>query len=109
MLKIFEVSDLEMAFGVENQKIPKTSDIPQEFWDEKTYWNKLFSTLFFKGGEITNIIPKEGVDSDKALRAIKAVMRSWEPKHEDKEAIVAYMFSQWFENINIKGIDLKNA
>jgi hypothetical protein len=45
------------------------------------------------------IKPKEGVDVDKALRHIQAIMRSYQPKHEHKEAAVAYLLSQWFDDV----------
>lgn len=40
---------------------------------------------------------KPGVDAHKALRAIKAVLGSYEPKHEHKEAACAFMLSEWFD------------
>jgi len=48
------------------------------------------------------LVPKEGVDKDKAMRHIKAIMASWRPKHEDKEAACAFLFSEWFESAKWK-------
>ena len=42
---------------------------------------------------------KDGVDNKKAMAAISAILRSFDPKHEHKEAGVAYLFSEWFEEV----------
>jgi hypothetical protein len=43
--------------------------------------------------------PREGVDPEKAFRAIKATLGSFAPKHQHKEAAVAYMLSCWFAKV----------
>jgi len=43
------------------------------------------------------LTPKDGVDVKKAMRALKAALGSFEPKHEHKMAAVGYMLSQWFD------------
>jgi hypothetical protein len=56
--------------------------------------------LFFKGlsqEDINELIPKEGIDKIKALKAITSILRSFEPKHEHKEAGAAFLLSEWFE------------
>lgn len=68
-----------------------------KFYDGNTPYNKLFSTLFFSGGKIKF---KEGIDEDFKKRAwgyCRAFMGSWEPKHEEKEAICAYIMSHILE------------
>lgn len=82
--------------------LPKWSEIPEEFKQiHGTKWNDIFSKWFFTGLRDAVFVPKEGFDRDKALRFIKVHMRSCEPKHEHKEAGVAYMMSQLFEDIQI--------
>lgn len=78
--------------------LPTISQIPQEFKDRHTKWNKLFSDWFYNGLSELTVIPKENIDKNKALAVISAHMRSWEPKHEHKEAGVAYMMSLLFED-----------
>lgn len=56
----------------------------------------LFNKLFFIGGSIEHLKTKPGIDRIKAIRHIRTVMGSRQPKHEDKEAAVAYFFEQWF-------------
>lgn len=97
---IQEVSELDIAFGgsIENL-MPKYADVPEEFRRGGTKWNKVVNKWFFGGLEGVTFVPKEGVDQSKALRHIAAIMRSFEPKHEHKEAGCAYLFDQWFEDV----------
>ncbi len=63
-----------------------------------TWGSKLFSDWFFCGITSSDgLVPREGIDKAKALRHISAVMRSFEPKHEHKEAACAFLFDQWFD------------
>lgn len=96
MIQIQEVTDVDMAFPASvKHLIPE--EIPKEFKHHRsTVWNKLFSDWFFFGLKSLELTPKEGVDKDKALRHIKCIMGSFEPKHEVKESAVAYLLSEWF-------------
>ncbi len=99
MLDIPEVSDGNMLFG-QNIPLPAWDDIPEKFHRYGgTPFNKIASTLFFEGGRLSDfgLTPKDGVDQDKAMRAIRCCLGSFEPKHEHKEAGVAFMFSEWFD------------
>ncbi len=99
MLQIPEVSDVDIAFPA-NPPLPAWNDIPEKFRRYNgTPFNKIASTLFFKGGKLSDfgLTPKEGVDVNKAMRAIRCCLGSFEPKHEHKEAGVAFMFSEWFD------------
>jgi hypothetical protein len=77
-------------------------DIPEEFRQRRTKWNDIFNTMFYQGlpGK-TQIYPKQGINAGHALLHIRAIAISFEPKHEHKEACVAYLFSLWFEDIVI--------
>jgi len=44
-------------------------------------------------------MPNDGIDQNKALRHIKAILGSFEPKHEHKEAAAAYLLSLWFKSV----------
>lgn len=82
--------------------LPPYAEIPTEFKHGRTEWNKLFSQWFYSGlPKGTEFIAKEGIDRDEALRHVKYCMGSFEPKHEHKEAGVAYLLSLWFEKVNI--------
>lgn len=92
-----EVSDVDMAFGGNAMElIPSYEKLKNEKIDPK--WVKLFSDWFYCGLAKLEIELNEGIDKQKALRHIKCVMKSFEPKHEHKELGVAYLFSQFFKD-----------
>lgn len=106
MLAIPEMNRADIAFG--NVKhMPKYEKLPEEFQD--WHYNphcKAVSKWFYSGakpftggiqlGDDT-YMAKPGVDAGKALAAIRAVLGSFEPKHEHKIAACGYMLSEWFE------------
>lgn len=106
MLSIPEIDRVSVAFG-DIKHMPKYDALPKEFQD----WQynphcKAVGSWFYSGAKpIQGGIKlgddvykaKPGVDAGKALAAIKAVLGSWEPKHEHKIAACGYMLSEWFE------------
>lgn len=100
MFQAVDVSDLELAFGGDMSKLmPPYVDIPAQFKKPRgTKWNELASDWFFSGVKNLQLTPREGVDKQKALRHIAAILRSFQPKHEHKEASVAYLLEQWFSD-----------
>lgn len=101
-----DVDSLTMAFGAGEQfrkMMPPKDSIPPEFY-RHTKWNDLFSRWFFTGlPKETEFVAKPGIDKAKALRHIRTIMGSFEPKHEDKEAAVAYLLSLWFDDVKLSG------
>jgi hypothetical protein len=106
MLAIPEITRVDMAFG-NIKHMPKFETLPEPFkdWFYNPYCNDVGS-WFYKGAEgIPNGIKlngtvytaKPGVEAGKALAAIKAVLGSFEPKHEHKIAACGYMLSEWFD------------
>jgi hypothetical protein len=87
-----EVSDALLAFP--GSVGPLMKDCPSEF--RHPYWSKWQRTWFFEGLK-EYPAPKDGVDLRKAMRHLTAIQRSFEPKHEHKEAAVAFLASQWFD------------
>ena len=63
-----------------------------------TIWNQLQRDWFYHGLASLDLTPRQGVDAQKALRHLSAIQKSFESKHEHKEAAVAYLLSQWFED-----------
>jgi hypothetical protein len=107
MLKVPEgLTVADVAFG-NIKHMPKYDTLPEDF--KKHRGNEYciaISHWFFKGAkkapngiEIDGVIfrARPGVDVGEALAAIKAVLGSFEPKHEHKEAACAFMLSEWFE------------
>src|SRR6185437_15064291 len=106
MLAIPELSQADVAFG-NIKHMPRYETLPPDFKRHNgNDFVRAISTWFFKGAKGTpdgliidgmKFTTKAGVDRAKALGAIKAVLGSFEPKHEHKEAACAYMLSEWFD------------
>jgi len=95
------VTDLDTVFpGDVRLLMPTYDEIPEEFrdWNKHGPWQRWQSTWFFKGlpTEATPT-PKPGIDLSAALRHLAAIQRSFQPRHEHKEAAVAWLASLWFE------------
>jgi hypothetical protein len=43
------------------------------------------------------------VDGELAIRHLQVIQASFEPKHEHKEAAVAYLASLWFTDFDYEG------
>lgn len=99
-MKPVKVSDLELVFGGNMKKLlPPIDDIPKEFHEGNTKWNKVVNDWFFNGLKKCKWTPKEGIDTQEAIKHIAAIMGSFEPKHEHKIAGCAYLLSEFFENV----------
>lgn len=94
-----EVSQMDMAFGTTAMSLmPAFADIPDKFKAGDTKWNQLTNDWFFIGLSKLDIAEKDGIDLKMALRHIKTIMGSFEPPHEHKEAGIAFLMDQWFED-----------
>lgn len=99
-MKPIKVHDAEIAFGGKMQSLlPAMADIPEEFRKGNSKWNQVVSDWMFSGIKDCQWKPKEGIDPNEAIRHIKAIMVSFEPKHEHKEAGCAYLLSQFFDDL----------
>lgn len=100
MFPIKEVDDVTLAFpATVKHLMPNMKDIPEEFKQYNgTKWNKLVGQWFFNGLSKLELVPRPEVDANKDFRHIQAIMGSFEPKHEHKEAACAYLLSEWFED-----------
>ena len=99
-MKPIKVTDLDIAFGTNIEKLlPTMEEIPKEFKDGNSKWNKVASDWFFNGLNNCKWNPKDGVVTNDALRHIKAVMGSFQPSHEHKEAGCAYLLSEFFNDV----------
>jgi hypothetical protein len=96
-----EVDDIALAFGGDIKTLmPSRDEIPEEFWNRHTYWSRVVGDWFFSGLRDAKWKPRDGIDEQTALRHVAAILRSWEPKHEHKEAAVAYLLSLWFLEVS---------
>lgn len=93
-----EIDDVTAAFPatVTGTLLPAIADIPESFRDFDNAWCDFVEKLFFKGGALP--LAKQGIDSRKARRHLMTVLRSFEPKHEDKIFGAAWLMSLWYES-----------
>jgi hypothetical protein len=85
--------------------LPPQEKIPEEFKrHEGTVWNTFASRWFYKGLKDPEFYPVDGIDSEKAFTHVRTILGSYEPKHEYKEAAVAYLLSIWFTKIVDDGV-----
>jgi hypothetical protein len=97
-LGITDIDRISLAYG-EVVHMPRYTDVPEAFERSSHPCARLASKWFFEGlsqEDMARLTPREGVNKDKALRAIGAVLRSFEPKHEHKEAGAACLLDRWF-------------
>jgi hypothetical protein len=98
--QVKDVTDLDLAFPVTIKHLmPAWNEIPDEFKGRNNKWCRVFSRWFYRGARDAKFTPKEGVDVQKALRHVAACMGSFEPSHEHKEAGVAYLLNEFFDDI----------
>lgn len=91
------LTDMDVAFPARVKHLmPPMADIPAEFHNGRGKWSKFQQDWFYSGLATLNLIPRDGIDLKIALRHLKAIQGSFEPKHEHKEAAVAYLASLWF-------------
>lgn len=109
------VSRIDAAFGGDMRRLlPKEDDIPKDFRrHEGTKWNKIQARWFFFGlPKETKFVPKEGIETAVALNHLGTIQRSFEPRHQHKEAAVAWLMSLWFEDViapDVTPEDIKRA
>jgi hypothetical protein len=76
--------------------MPAYDEIPEKFRSGESTWNTWQRKWFFEG--LSNYpTPKEGIDLYAAMKHLRAIQISWDPRQQHKEAAVAYLASLWFE------------
>lgn len=100
------VDDLVLAFPayVVGTLLPPVEAIPSEFFNTSNPWCQL-QRKWFMGGlpTSTQFHLRPGCEGERMMRHITACQRSYEPKHEHKEAGVAYLLSLWCTEVRIPG------
>ena len=111
MIPVPDLKSSEIVFGCNLGWVPKYEDIPEDHKrgyssDPKVKkMNSLMNSWFFCGLKSLKLTPKKGVDEEKAKLAIHALMGSYEPKHEHKEAAVTYLLCEWFDDAEFEKAD----
>lgn len=101
MMKPIIVNDVDIAFGGRTDELlPAWNDIPEEFHKGSNKWHKFANALFFgDAGKNTQIVPKAGIDVHEAARHVKAILGSFNPKHEHKIAGCAFLLSEFYQDV----------
>ncbi len=103
---MFPINDkltrLDMAFPASVRgMMPAWDDIPDDYKRGRKPSCRVVTRWFFSGlPKGTDFVPRDGVDAGKALVHLKCILGSFEPKHEHKEAAVAYLLDQWFSEVS---------
>jgi hypothetical protein len=96
MISVPEFDDLAAAFGAPASAFLSRQE-GSEF--ERRYRKEAAAakSLFFKGGRLSEhgLKLKDGIDSIKAHKAIRALLCSFEPSHEAKIGTVAKYLHEW--------------
>jgi hypothetical protein len=103
--QMFPIADFSGIFASVLTIMPRYEDIPADFRQFHNKWVRFFSDMFYVGIKIKQLKPKDGIDAAKALRHLRTIAVSFEPKHEHKEAAVAYLASQWFDDIEYEKVE----
>ena len=99
-----DVTGLDIVFGSRAMDLmPAYGDIPAGFKTSSNTWVKFQNEWFFAGLKGAKFQVRDGIDLKQALGHLKAIQSSFEPKHEHKEAGVAYLASLWFLGVETNG------
>lgn len=101
-----ELSPADKAFPAHALDwMPEPDDIPKEYWHTSHYnqpwYAELWSDIFFKGLKAIELVPEDESwaqgDIDRAFNHLLGIVGSYAPKHEHKEAALAFLTDRWFK------------
>ena len=86
---------LDAALGAKLEDYPPTEKLPARHVLKP--YEEVVSRIFFRGGALADfgLSIKGSIDRAQAMTAISALLRSFDPKHEHKTAVVAWCLSEW--------------
>lgn len=93
--------DVTAVFGAPGSAYLTREQMGDDFYGDRNEFTRHASSLFFSGG---HCLPpgrrwKDGIDPRQATKAIGALLRSFEPKHEVKIGTVGFALSEWTEAV----------
>ena len=93
------VDDVLLAFParVIGVLIPPWDEIPEKFRNFSSGYEELASHGCFYAVEFRQEVLADGIKAELAIRHLTAVARSFEPKHEHKQAAIAFLISLWLK------------
>jgi hypothetical protein len=97
-----DFSDADAAFGADAKHYLPKAAIPADFYGMRHHYCKVAQKLFFEGGKLSDhgLRFKDGIDHQKAMRALRALLCSFAPKHEIKIGTVGVALVNWCEEVS---------
>lgn len=97
-----EFDDVTVVMGAPASAYLTREQMGPEFYGDRNRFTNTAQSLFFKGGSLAEhgLRWKADIDGRKAARALKALLSSFEPKHEVKIGTAGYALSQWCDVID---------
>lgn len=99
-IDIPEVTDLDCAFPTRYRELlPKWEELTDQEKRMSGPYCDAVSSIFFSGGKLIDhgLKIKDGVDSKKVHRYIRATLGDFGPSHEHKIGGIAHMLAKWCE------------
>jgi hypothetical protein len=95
-----EVTDIQVTLGQINNIKELVKATPEEFHNRRNEWNHLAETLFYKGGTLGGETNYKNPDvSEGQARFIHACLKSWDFKHEHKQAVCGWLLSLMLKEV----------
>jgi hypothetical protein len=94
------ITALDMAFPTNVNHLPPMDEVPDDFKNgmNSTVWHQAFNEWFYYGVARDQFKIKPGINEVDAFKHLSSVIGAYWPKHEHKEAGVAYLMSLWFDS-----------
>lgn len=91
-----DLKAVNVAFGAK-RKHYLTREQLKDWYGRGTRFHEAAQSLFFNGGKLADhgLAFKPDIDRDKAMLALRALLCSFEPKHEIKIGTVAVALANW--------------
>jgi hypothetical protein len=96
-----EFTDIAVALGASRSDYLTREEMGDDLYSGYGRHCNAARMLFFKGGKLSDfgLCWKAEINGAKAMRALRAWLGSWDPKHEIKIGTVGYALSQWCDDI----------
>lgn len=101
-----EIDDVLYAFPADVEFLmPAWEDIPDEYKNERHRLHGIVSNFIFTGqtSPTLRFSPRTDIDYQVSARHLSAVARSFQPKHQHKEAALTLLFDLWFPELGEPG------
>lgn len=96
-----EMDGLAAAFGADRSAYPAMNSLPEKYQRGQANGCKVFSALFFGGGKLADhgLELNAGVDAKAFLTTLRALMSSFAPNQELKEATCGLLIDTYTHKI----------